>query len=266
MGQTEISIKPSIHTIAKLTEIANDLIGYDNIHTVFEFGSRYGEDSIAFALKYPKATVYAFECNTNTLPACRENISRYKNIVFTEKAVSDIDGPISFFKIDKDKTETSWPDGNQGASSLLKASGKYPIENYVQEEIKVESVTLSTFMHTNKLNSIDILWMDIQGAELLALQGLHEDVEKVKIIHLEVEFFEIYKDQPLFNEITKFLDGNNFDLIGFSSKNEFSGDAIFINRKFVSAKESLKYKKLLEPGPDKFYRKLYNKIRRYIAG
>jgi FkbM family methyltransferase len=103
----------------------DQIIGHRNVKIVFEFGSRYGKDTIEFAKKYPKATIYGFECNTETLPKCKENTAQFPNIVLTEKAVSDVDGTLSFWPIDKEKTETTWEDGNQGASSLLKASGKY---------------------------------------------------------------------------------------------------------------------------------------------
>lgn len=260
----KINIEPSIYTFNKLTKIADDLLGVNNINTILEFGSRYGEDSIAFAKRYPKATVFAFECNPNTLVACKKNINDYKNIILTEKAVSNIDGSVSFFKIDKDKTETTWLDGNQGASSLLKASGKYPIEKYVQEEIKVESIMLSTFISKNRLNYIDILWMDIQGAELFALKGLKSDIEKVKIIHIEVEFFEIYKDQVLFDEIAEFLNSNGFEMLGFSSLGEYAGDAIFINKKFASEKKIKSLKKYLSPKLANSLKNLYLLSKHFI--
>ncbi|RZK63852.1 MAG: FkbM family methyltransferase, partial [Pedobacter sp.] len=146
-----MNIDASIESVSKISAIANELIGHEKINVIFEFGSRYGEDSIAFAKLYPSGTIYSFECNPNTLAECRRNVKPYQNIVLTEKAVSDVNGTVSFFKIDKDKTETSWEDGNQGASSLFEASGNYPVENYVQEKVDVESVTLYSFISDNKI-------------------------------------------------------------------------------------------------------------------
>ncbi|WP_158992234.1 FkbM family methyltransferase [Mucilaginibacter sp. L196] len=259
-----MNAEPSIDSINKLSKVANDLLGFNNIKIIFEFGSRYGEDTMAFADRYPLATIYAFECNPNTLPACRKNISAYNNIILTEKAISDKNGPISFYKIDKEKTETTWEDGNQGASSLLEASGKYPVENYVQEKVEVDGITLFSFIEENNLPAIDILWMDIQGAELMALKGLSDHIQKVKIIHLEVEFFEIYKDQPLFNDIQNFLFDNDFELLGFSSQHEYSGDAIFINRKLVSARKINKCKKALL-GQGNLFSKIYSVTKKGFA-
>jgi len=89
---------------------------------------RYGEDTIEFANKYPQAKIYSLECNPNTPSECRANTARYPNIVLPEKAVSNMDGLVKFYAVNKEKTQTEWDDGNQGASSLFRASGKCPIE------------------------------------------------------------------------------------------------------------------------------------------
>jgi len=264
-----MNIEASIEAIKKVSEIANELFGNKNIQTIIEFGSRYGEDTIEFAKIYPSAQIYAFECNPNTLDKCRKNIKNYSNIILTEKAISDSDGEVSFFKIDKNKTITTWEDGNQGASSMLKSSGKYPIEQYVQEEVKVDSVTLNTFIKEKNIAQIDILWMDIQGAELMALHGLERNISIVKLIHLEVEFMEIYKNQPLFEKINSFLKGKNFLLVGFTNYGEYSGDAIFLNRDFtttINVKQlSDKFSLLRRKSKVKtFLAKIFNRLKKLL--
>jgi FkbM family methyltransferase len=199
----------------------------DEVAMIFELGARDCEETLQFAATFPSAQVYAFECNPATLPICRERVREYSGIHLVEKAVSETDGSLTFFPIDQEKTVTTWEDGNPGASSLYKASGKYPIENYVQNEIVVQSTRLETFMAENGIDAIDIIWMDIQGAELQALKSLGHYVKGVKLFHLEVEFFEIYEGQPLFAEVASFLISKGFVLIGFTYKSAYAGDAIF---------------------------------------
>ncbi len=203
---------------------------------IFEFGSRYGEDSTEFAKILYKmgidSHIWSFECNENTLPRCRAAVSKYPNITLTESAISQSNDFISFYKINAKKTKTTHSDGNQGASSTLKVSGKYPIEQYVQDEVRVKSIRLDTFMKNNNINKIDILWMDIQGGELEALKSLGDRIYDVKLIYTEVEFMEMYENQPLFNDINGYLVDKNFVFIGFVDKNEFFANAIFINKKY----------------------------------
>lgn len=234
-----MDFEPSFETLNKFTKVSKFLLGEENINIIFEFGSRYGEDTIEFAKRFPHSRIFAFECNPNTLEFCRNNLKNYNNITLTEKAISNYDGEVAFYAIDKEKTITTWVDGNQGASSLLKASGKYEVEKYAQKEIYVDAITLKTFMLENNIDDIDLLWMDIQGGELNALKGLYDKIKKVKIMHIEVEFFEIYENQPLFKEILSFLDESGFKFLGFTQNGYYSADALFVNRDFYKSWESI---------------------------
>jgi len=52
--------------------------------------------------------------------------------------------------------------------------------------------------------------MDVQGGELLVLQGAEKRLKEVLVIHTEVEFVSLYKDQPLFADIDNFLRARGF--------------------------------------------------------
>lgn len=224
-----MQIKANITSLKKLKKITDKFLG-KSINTIFELGARYCEDTIEIANLYKDSRIFAFECNPQTLPQCRDVVKGNNRIILIESAVGNYDGTIKFYPINKDKTKTTWEDGNQGASSIFKASGKYPVEEYVQNEIEVPVKKLSSVMNDCQINYIDVMWMDIQGAELLALKGLEEKLRNVSIIHTEVEFLEIYHGQPLFSDIQKFLLENGFKLYGFTNKHEYAGDAVFINQ------------------------------------
>jgi hypothetical protein len=106
------NIKPSYATFQKFIKISNLLLGNENVNTIFEFGARYAEDTLEFAKEFKHATVYTFECNPNTLSECKKQVSKYPNIILTEKAVTDNDGTVTFYAIDKENTITTWEDGN----------------------------------------------------------------------------------------------------------------------------------------------------------
>jgi len=201
--------------------------------TIFELGARDCNETIAFSKELPDAHIYSFECNPATLPQCRKRVKDISHITLVEKAVSNRDGTVSFFPIDQEKTETTWEDGNPGASSMLPATGKYPIEKYVQNKITVPSTTLKSFLESKRIPKIDAIWMDLQGAELMALEGLGDKLQNVGIIHCEVEFLEIYKGQALYKEIKRFMNSNGFWLIGFTSFGAYSADAVFLNVRYL---------------------------------
>ncbi|WP_394954509.1 FkbM family methyltransferase [uncultured Helicobacter sp.] len=230
-GDTQIN---TLLDIAKELDIIGDRNKGGGI--VFEFGSRYGEDSVGFA-KFLQdrgidAHIYSFECNDKTLPQCLEAVAPYPNITLTQKAISQTDGFITFYSINAHETKTTHSDGNQGASSMFKASGKYPIEQYVQDEVRVPSTRLDSFMREHNVSHIDILWMDIQGGELEALKSLGDRLQDVNLIYTEVEFMEIYEGQPLFEDIKGFLEERGFMFVGVSDRNDYFANALFIHTRF----------------------------------
>ena len=211
--------------------------------TFAELGARDCTETIVFSRYLPNTQIYAFECNPQTLPLCRKVARELSNVKLIEKAATDKDGSVDFFAIDPKKTQTTWKDGNPGASSLLKASGKYPVEKYVQKRVTVKATRLDSFIAQQGITGIDVLWMDIQGGELMALEGLGGKLSDVKLIHTEVEFLEIYKGQPLFDKLYKFLKTAGFILGGFTAFGEYSADAVFINQRLaLPAKSKLRLK------------------------
>jgi FkbM family methyltransferase len=184
----------------------------DGNYVIFDIGSRDCIQSIEFYNAFPKAKIYSFECNPNTLDICRKNIENYSDrITLVEGAVCDYNGEVTFYPIDKQRTITTWEDGNPGASSLFRSNGSYDsIEKYVQNEITVNCHRLDTVLSKYNIDKIDIIWMDLQGAELLALKGLGDFITKVKYIHTEVCHKAIYENQVLFGDLNNYIVSKGF--------------------------------------------------------
>lgn len=206
-------------SVPRVIGLAKKLLG-ENIQTVFEMGANDCNDTIGFSKLLPDAKIYAFECNPAVLSKDREKIKSLKNAVLVEKAVSDREGVLEFFPT---------TNGNTGASSLFKESDSYDVEKYNQIKTIVESTTIENFADKESIDGVDILWMDMQGAELVTLKGAGKFLNKIKIIHTEAEFIEIYRGQPLFGEVRKYLENNNFILYGFTHFGRYACDAIFVS-------------------------------------
>lgn len=198
---------------------------------IFDIGARDCEQSIEFYKAFPNSKIYSFECNPNTLPICRRNIQKYSDrITLIEGAVSDYDGEISFFPINQQKTITTWKDGNPGASSIFKSNGSYTVEHYIQDEIKTNCHRLDTIMKIHNISKVDLIWMDLQGAELLALKGLGDFLRNVKYIHTEVSHKAIYTGQVLYNELNNFVVSNGFELKNRLNFNCWQEDAVYFKK------------------------------------
>ena len=178
------------------------------------------------------AAIDAFEANPESYEVCVENTKDIDNITVINKAINDHDGTCVFNAIDTDKTETPWFDGNRGASSLFKSNGAYNhIEKYIQKEIEVPCIQLETFCKENSINNVDVIWMDLQGAELIALKSLGKELlNTVQVIHTELENTPIYKDQCLFQEVNEFLKNNGMYRAEGNSALAFGQNFIFIKK------------------------------------
>lgn len=198
-------------------------------YVIFDIGSRDCMQSIEFYNEFPNSKIYAFECNPNTLEICRNNIKNYTDrITLIEGAVSDYDGDIDFYPIDQKNTITSWQDGNPGASSLFVNNGTYEHERYVQYKIKTKCHRLDTIMFKNGIPRVDLIWMDLQGAELIALKGLGHYIDTVKCIYTEVSHKEIYTGQVMYNELHCFMISKKFILSNKLSMHGWQEDALYV--------------------------------------
>jgi len=220
--------KPEPH-IYKLFEIVNQYLGSD-VNVILDVGARDLTESITLAEKYGNAQIISFECNPQTLPICEERSKNYPNIKLIKKAVNDFDGTCKFYPINPHKTETTWEDGNPGASSLFVALDGYPYEKYVQDEIEVECVRIDSVLKELNVEKVDIIWMDLQGAELLALKSLGDILENVSIICTETEMNPMYKGQALFKDIDTYLK-KHFNFVHGNLHSQWGTDVIYVNKK-----------------------------------
>lgn len=76
----------------------------------------------------------------------------------------------------------------------------------------VNSYSLSQWVDMHSINPIDFIKLDVQGAELEILRGGENVVDSVLGLEIEVEFIEVYKNQPLFGEIDAWVRSKGFIL------------------------------------------------------
>ena len=244
-----------------IEKFAQYITNHDDEFVIFDVGSRDCQQSIEFYKTFPNAKIYAFECNPNTLEICENNILPYNDrITLIKGAVCDYDGEITFYPINQKETVTTWEDGNPGASSIFKSNGKYPHEKYVQDEIKTNCHRLDSVMKKYNIANVDIIWMDLQGAELLALKGLGKNLMNVKYIHTEISHKEMYTGQVMFKELHNYILSYNFSALNNITMNGWQEDVIYKNN--ITQKSSdidltlFKYDKYSQRGHDGIIEKI----------
>jgi len=105
-------------------------------------------------------------------------------------------------------------------SSLLEPN--LELVSKFQALAELMQVVSKTEMETKRLDDIpdvtgaDFLKLDVQGAELMILKGSEKLLENALVVHTEVEFVQLYKDQPLFAEVDSYLRSMGFSFHKFT--------------------------------------------------
>jgi FkbM family methyltransferase len=103
----------------------------------------------------------------------------------------------------------------------------------VANSISVVTLTLPELMNRERLESVDLLKLDIQGAERLVLSGGAEVLDRVRVIYTEVFFEQLYAGAWLFWEMNQFLSERGFKLCGLSNiVHAADGDLVQANATF----------------------------------
>ena len=77
---------------------------------------------------------------------------------------------------------------------------------------------------------MDLVKLDVQGAELKALHGAQRVLKTATAVYLEVSFVSIYKNCPLFGEIDSFMKSHGYDRRALypSDQPHNWGDALYV--------------------------------------
>jgi FkbM family methyltransferase len=207
----------------------SELINFDDINVVFDIGSRDALQSVEFAMWFPSAKVYAFEANPNAIDLCTKTLDHYKdnsvNIEIIPYACHNHNGNVSFYPV---------YNGNVGASSLLETSNHSRSRTWKQKKITVKCVRVDEWCKKNNIDKIDILWMDVQGAEKMVLEGIGDMLSDVKIIQTEIGLQELYKGQMMKKYLDEYLEKYGFEMLhGTNVGGDTEMDVIYINTNII---------------------------------
>ena len=129
--------------------------------TFVDVGANIGYYTVIGArLVGPTGRVHAFEPHLGIRAKLRDNIERngFDNVVVHGDAMAETTGTVAFF--------ASAVDQNQGISSIIPGAGR-------EASAPVPSVSLDDFAERIRPARVDLVKMDIEGAELQVIAGGH---------------------------------------------------------------------------------------------
>lgn len=226
--------------ILKDSPLKKDLLKLFNKNdklTILDIGGCEGEESIRYSRIFPFSTIYTFEPLPENQKLVDENIIKYKvrNIELVPLAVSDEEGFSQFYVSsghpENQPKDLDWDFGNKSSSLLTPERNNINLWLNFNCRIDVQTITLKAFLFQKKINEVDFIHMDVQGAELKVLMGAEDAVKNIKAIWLEVADVELYKNQPLRVDIENYMKKNDFQIVKSDIEGSF-GDQFYVNKNY----------------------------------
>jgi FkbM family methyltransferase len=151
--------------------------------TIVDVGANCGITSIFYANRYPDATVVAVEAETSNYAALLNNTRAYSNIVPVHAALWHTDGQVEVFP--------PWP--------RWKSWGKWGFR--VREGSGCPALTLPTLMRDIGIETVDILKIDVEGAER-EIFSTCTWMDKVRVLAIELHDRDVPGCSDAVNSVT----------------------------------------------------------------
>ncbi len=145
---------------------------------IFDCGANIGVSVLYFKALYPESTIIAFEPNPNLFALLKKNVevNHLKEVYIHQVALSATNEEISFFINDNMGSFLSSKFQHRGGNNEIK--------------VKAEQLSGSIKKHPN----IDLLKMDIEGAEYEVIQELNEK-KLLGTVHKFIVEYHYFKDR-----------------------------------------------------------------------
>jgi FkbM family methyltransferase len=168
------------------------------------------------------------EANPVVFDRLQANLAAVPNVRVANCAISDRNGTVDLHVTSFDQS-----------SSILQLKQHQEIYPHITEthQVTVQSKTLDTLLQELEINPSDfnILNIDIQGAELLALQGSINWLKYVEVINTEVNYEELYEGCVLIDQLDEFLEAQGFHRVATTTPHPSWGDAVYVKKPVITS-------------------------------
>lgn len=170
---------------------------------IIDVGAYNGTPYLSQARKNPNLVVYAFEPNHQMVNTIRRTAPTNYHIY--PMVISETNGIVEMHQNICPQTNSILPFDN-GKVKLWAQGSKLKSIN----TLNVESIRLDTFMEREKINEVDFLKIDAQGADLQVLRSCGDKLFMVKKVQVEICDIQIYQGGNMLNETVEYLNNYGF--------------------------------------------------------
>lgn len=195
---------------------------------VIHIGARYAEE-LAFYKHHSVKDVLWIEADPEAEQKLRGIVAKHPGSKVAMFAATDQNGFIDLRKTSND--------GHSSSILKLKNHLSYYPDVVESKVINVPQKRLDDFFAENadyQNTNYNVLVMDIQGAELIALQGAIKTLEHIDAIITETNYDELYEGAAFVKHLDDFLATHGFVRVDSASCAHYTGDALYVKNKFLA--------------------------------
>jgi FkbM family methyltransferase len=181
-----------IVSLQKAIDVSSNYIKSKDNLVIFDVGANTGQSINFFINNFSHESIFAFEPDQEVFDKLM-NFSEKKGVFLNNFALGDKNGRTSFYTSPLTLTSSLLLPNHDSIWGKRKNRILGLSEDNSYKEIEVEIRTLDSFIKLNSINKIDILKIDVEGAELQVLNGAIESLasKKIKIIQVEVHYNDL---------------------------------------------------------------------------
>ncbi len=153
---------------------AYDFETSDDPKVIIDAGANIGLTSIYFANKYPESKIIAIEPEINNYEMLKKNVASYSNVITINAALWSENEKIDLI------------DPGRGHWGFMTQPEEHQEEFLGKTSHKVQGMTIDKIMENHSLEKIDILKIDIEGAEREVFMDSSPWIGKVDALIIEL--------------------------------------------------------------------------------
>ncbi len=205
-----------------------ELINYLNPNTikgVIHVGAHICEEYTyyKYQLQLNDSSIFWIEGNPETYEIIK---NRYPQFQIFNGLCTDKTGDTVSFTITKNKNNG----GSTDSSSIFKLGTHLKHHPFVIEDkvIQCNTVTLDDLLANQSIQNVNMLNLDVQGAELLVCKGATTILNQINYIYTEINREELYVGCALIDQLDSFLAEKGFKRV-LTKWTDFEwGDALYV--------------------------------------
>ncbi|MGC1708711.1 MAG: FkbM family methyltransferase [Nitrosotalea sp.] len=175
-----------------------------------DIGAHIGYYALICASVANQGSVLSFEPEEENYKILKENITlnNFENVIALDYAISNKNDTIDLYLSNE---------GNTGDNRFFPNDFREITEK--RKQIKVKCITLDSYLLQHKIEP-DVIKMDIQGSEFLALQGMEKTIKSSNKLVLFTEFWPhgIIHNKGSPEEFLNTLSDNGFEIYDINQK------------------------------------------------